>query len=151
MSPDLLDPKDTKLGLHTVVHTYSWNSSCLFSILNLPPHSFLFPTHPGSANRLLTPCDHGQLKTSHQPFCFRMANKTYKVNLTSTLTLFNSTADSVIRGKKNQYLWMWPENQNVKMPKAVRLKSRSQCIQSTSQNWPPLWKQLLDTEPKPRS
>lgn len=36
---------------------------------------FLFPTPSGSPNGFLTPCDHGQLKTSRQSFCFRMANR----------------------------------------------------------------------------
>lgn len=76
---------------------------------------------------------------------FQDGKQTYKVNLTHIPTCFISMPDSVIRWKKkkNQYLWMWPENKNVHMPKGVKLKSRSQCIWSTVQNWPPFWKELL--------
>lgn len=44
----------------------------------------------------------------------------------------------------NQYLLMWLENQ--KKSKAVKFKSRSQSICSTSQNWPPFWNQLTQLQ-----
>ena len=52
VSSDPLDPKDTKLGCHTSVKSYSKNFSHLFSSLNLP---FLLPTPTASADKVLIP------------------------------------------------------------------------------------------------
>ena len=111
----------------------------LFSILNLP---FLFPTPTGSANGFLTPCDHGQLKTSHPPFYFSHSVQSYKVNFTYILDTSQQHGRFGYRGG-----WGWGRavagtwvgintsecDQTTKMQrclKAVKLKSRSQCIQS---------------------
>lgn len=63
---------------------------------------------------------------------FQDGKQTCKVNL--TYPRYASTASQVqLQGGGNQYLWKWPENKNLKIPKAVRLKPRSLCIRATSQ------------------
>lgn len=47
--------------------------ACLLGIRKCP---FLFPIPGGSANGFLTPRDHDQLNTPHQPLSLRMANRT---------------------------------------------------------------------------